>query len=64
MEINLKDLSKFLYAKIKYHKDCLAKYTNSEDEYYREDKYAQGYHTGSINSYEKIIKEFNLQRLF
>lgn len=64
MEINAEKLSEFLYEKIEHHKDCLETYINAEDEYYNQNKYAQGYHTGCINTYEKIIKEFNFQCLF
>lgn len=57
MEINAENLSKFLYEKIKHHE-------NGKNNTYPEDQYAIGYHRGSINAYEKIIKEFKLQRLF
>ena len=62
MEINSEELSKFLDEKINNHEKYMEKLL--DDEYIEKDKYAQGYHVGSINAYRHIIDKFNLQRLF
>lgn len=57
MEINDEKLVKFICEEIKHHKNAIE--NNAFDDFY-----GMAYHKGVINICEKIIKEFNLQRLF
>ena len=63
MEINAEELSKFLHQNINHHEKSIENILE-KDNYDKEDKYAKGYHMGSIHAYKHITEKFNLNSLF